>query len=190
MEAHAEVSALIEAFTTRTDKTVSLLKSEFAAMRAGRANPHILNKVTVDYYGTPTPLQQMANISAPDARSLAITLWDASALKAVEKAILEANIGIHPSNDGKIIRLVFPELTEERRKDLVKQVKKMGEEAKVAIRNVRRDTNDSLKKLKNDKAITEDDLALYEKEVDKLCQKVIETVENTLREKEKELMSV
>ncbi len=184
------VSAIFEGFEGKAAKTISVMKGEFAAMRAGRANPHVLDRVSVDYYGTVTPLAQMSNISVPDARTLAISLWDASMLKAVEKAILEANIGITPSNDGKVIRLVFPELTEERRRDLVKQVKKLGEDSKVALRNIRRDSMDALKKLKGDKQISEDEHAVYEKDVDKLLQKSVDQVDTAVKDKEKELMSV
>ena len=190
MEMSDDVLILLDTLSTKSDKTISVLKSEFLGMRAGRANPHILDKIVVDYYGTATPLNQMANISVPDARCLAISLWDASMLKTVEKAILEANIGINPNNDGKIIRLVFPELTEERRKDLVKQVKKMGEDSKVALRNIRRECNDALKKMKTDKKITEDELVVYEKDVEKTFQKSIEHIDSMLKDKEKELMSV
>ena len=136
----------------RTDKTCSVLASDFASVRAGRANPHILDKILVDYYGTPTPINQVGNLSVADARCLVIAPWDASMLKVIEKQLLQENIGITPSNDGKVIRLVFPQLTEERRKELVKQVKKMAEDAKVAVRNIRRDGMEALKKLKNDKA--------------------------------------
>lgn len=174
----------------RMEKTLSVLKSDFANMRAGRANPHILDRISVDYYGTLTPLAQMSNITVTDAKCLTISVWDASMLKAVEKAILEANIGINPTNDGKVIRLVFPDLTEERRRDLVKQVKKGGEEAKVAVRNIRRDAMDTLKKMKTAKHITEDEAADYEKDIEKLTVKFVEAIDNTVKDKEKELMSV
>ena len=190
MELNEEVLTLLDGFTAKMDKTISVMREEFASLRAGRANPHILDKVQVDYYGTMTPINQMANISVPEPRSLVISLWDASMLKGVEKAILAANLGVNPVNDGKVIRLTFPELTEERRRDLVKQIKKMSEDSKVALRNLRRDCMDSLKKMKNDKKITEDELASYEKEVEKPFAKAVETVDAVFKDKEKELMSV
>ncbi len=190
MELKEEVLTLLDGFTTKMDKTISVMREEFASLRAGRANPHILDKVQVDYYGTMTPINQMANISVPEPRSLVISLWDASMLKGVEKAILAANLGVNPVNDGKVIRLTFPELTEERRRDLVKQIKKMSEDSKVALRNLRRDCMDTLKKMKNDKKITEDELASYEKEVEKPFAKAVETVDAVFKDKEKELMSV
>ncbi len=190
MELNEEVLTLLDGFTTKMDKTISVMREEFASLRAGRANPHILDKVQVDYYGTMTPINQMANISVPEPRSLVISLWDASMLKGVEKAILAANLGVNPVNDGKVIRLTFPELTEERRRDLVKQIKKMSEDSKVALRNLRRDCMDALKKMKNDKKITEDELASYEKEVEKPFAKAVETVDAVFKDKEKELMSV
>ncbi len=190
MELNEEVLTLLDGFTAKMDKTISVMREEFASLRAGRANPHILDKVQVDYYGTMTPINQMANISVPEPRSLVISLWDASMLKGVEKAILAANLGVNPVNDGKVIRLTFPELTEERRRDLVKQIKKMSEDSKVALRNLRRDCMDALKKMKNDKKITEDELASYEKEVEKPFAKAVETVDAVFKDKEKELMSV
>ncbi len=190
MELKEEVLTLLDGFTVKMDKTISVMREEFASLRAGRANPHILDKVQVDYYGTMTPINQMANISVPEPRSLVISLWDASMLKGVEKAILAANLGVNPVNDGKVIRLTFPELTEERRRDLVKQIKKMSEDSKVALRNLRRDCMDALKKMKNDKKITEDELASYEKEVEKPFAKAVETVDAVFKDKEKELMSV
>lgn len=190
MELNEEVLTLLDGFTVKMDKTISVMREEFASLRAGRANPHILDKVQVDYYGTMTPINQMANISVPEPRSLVISLWDASMLKGVEKAILAANLGVNPVNDGKVIRLTFPELTEERRRDLVKQIKKMSEDSKVALRNLRRDCMDALKKMKNDKKITEDELASYEKEVEKPFAKAVETVDAVFKDKEKELMSV
>lgn len=174
----------------RTDKTCSVLASDFASVRAGRANPHILDKILVDYYGTPTPINQVGNLSVADARCLVIAPWDASMLKVIEKQLLQENIGITPSNDGKVIRLVFPQLTEERRKELVKQVKKMAEDAKVAVRNIRRDGLEALKKLKNDKAISEDEHAGAEKELDKHISKEIERIDKLAAEKEKDVLSV
>ncbi len=174
----------------KMNKTLSVLKAEFASVRAGRANPHILDKIYVDYYGTKTPLAQMGNISVTDARSLVITVWDGSALKIVEKAILEANVGVTPVNDGKVIRLVFPELTEERRKDLVKQIKKTAEDTKIAARNIRREALDVFKRMKADKKITEDEQAVYDKDVEKLFSKTIESIDNMVKEKEKDVMTV
>ena len=152
MAADMEVVALIlEENTERLNKTVTVLKNEYVTIRAGRANPHVLDKIMVDYYGQPTPINQVGNMSVQDGRCLIVTPWDKSTLKNVEKAILAANIGLTPTNDGSVIRLVFPELTEERRKDLVKQVKKMAEDSKVAARNIRRDTLDTLKKMNKNK---------------------------------------
>ena len=166
----------------RTEKTISVLNGEYVTIRAGRANPHVLDKVLVDYYGSPTPINQVANISVSEGRCLVIAPWDASMLKVIEKQILTDNIGITPTNDGKVIRLVFPVLTEERRRDLVKQVKKMAEDSKVAIRNIRRDAMDALKKMKNNKELSEDEHATCEKEIDK--------VDKLCADKEKDIMSV
>lgn len=174
----------------KLEKAISVLKEDYAAIRAGRANPHILDKVMVDYYGAMTPVTQMANISVQEGRCLVISPWDMSALKGIEKAIQISNIGLTPTNDGKVIRLVFPELTEERRRDLVKQVKKMGEDAKIAQRNVRRDAMDGLKKLKNDKSISEDEFSSGEKEVEKLVSDAVSKVDATVSAKEKEIMTV
>lgn len=174
----------------RTDKTVSVLNSEYVTIRAGRANPHILDKVLVDYYGTPTPINQVGNISVSEGRCLVIAPWDASMLKVIEKQLLADNIGITPSNDGKVIRLVFPALTEERRKELSKQVKKMAEDSKVAVRNIRRDAMDALKKMKNNKELSEDEHATCEKEVDKIIAEAIDKIEKLSVEKEKDIMSV
>ncbi len=174
----------------KCNKAIDFTKNEFGLMRAGRANSKLLEKVSVDYYGTMTPITQMGNISTPEPRMLVITLWDKSALGAAEKAILAANLGLTPTNDGNVIRLVFPELTEERRKDLVKQVKKMAEDCKVTVRNARRDAIDGIKKLKNDKQISEDIAGNAEKEVDKSISKFIETIDAMTSEKEKDIMSV
>ena len=174
----------------KLDKAISVLKEDYGAIRAGRANPQILNKVMVDYYGAMTPVTQMANISVQEGRCLVIAPWDASALKSIEKAIQISNIGITPTNDGKVIRLVFPELTEERRRDLVKQIKKMGEDTKVAQRNVRREAMDGLKKLKNDKTVSEDEFSAGEKEVEKLVADAVGKVEQAVSAKEKEIMTV
>ena len=174
----------------KLEKAVSVLKEDFAAIRAGRANPHILDKVTVDYYGAMTPVTQMANVSVQEGRCLVISPWDVSALKGIEKAIQISNIGLTPTNDGKVIRLVFPELTEERRRELVKQIRKMGEDAKIAQRNVRRDAMDGLKKLKNDKSISEDEFSAGEKEVEKAVSDAVAKVDAAVSVKEKEIMTV
>ena len=174
----------------RTDKTVSVLNSEYITIRAGRANPHILDKVLVDYYGTPTPINQVGNLSVVEGRCLVIAPWDASMLKIIEKQLLAENLGITPVNDGKVIRLVFPALTEERRKELVKQVKKMAEDSKIAIRNIRRDGMDALKKMKNNKELSEDEHASCEKEIDKIISDSIEKIEKLCVDKEKDVLSV
>ena len=171
-------------------KTLAVLREEFMAIRAGRANPQLLNRIMVDYYGTPTPLNQMANIAAPDPKTLTITLWDNSQLKAVEKAIMASELGINPSNDGKVIRLVVPELTEERRKELSKTVKQKAEEAKVAIRNTRRDAVEQVKKQKKDGLITEDDQKKDEENIQKLTDQYVKEVDGITAEKEKEIMRV
>ena len=174
----------------RTDKTVSVLNGEYVTIRAGRANPHILDKVLVDYYGTPTPINQVGNLSVTEGRCLVIAPWDASMLKVIEKQLLAENLGITPVNDGKVIRLVFPALTEERRKELVKQIKKMAEDSKVAIRNFRRDGMDALKKMKNNKELSEDEHAVCEKDIDKLISESIEKIDKLCSEKEKDILSV
>ena len=177
-------------FTSRMDKTCTVLAEQFDTVRAGRANAAVLKPINVDYYGTPTPINQLANISTPDPRTLAIQPWDASVLKNIEKAILASEIGINPQNDGKIIRLVFPQLTEERRKELVKQVKKYGEEAKVAVRNIRRDAMDHFKKAQKNSEITEDDLKDMEKEFQKITDDYIKKVDELCAKKEKELSEI
>ena len=174
----------------RADKTISVLNGDYITIRAGRANPHILDKVLVDYYGTPTPINQVGNLSVTEGRCLVIAPWDASMLKIIEKQLLAENLGITPVNDGKVIRLVFPALTEERRKELVKQVKKMAEDSKVAIRNIRRDAMDALKKMKNNKELSEDEHASCEKDVDKTISESIEKVEKLCADKEKDILSV
>ena len=174
----------------RMDKTLSVLEENFSEVRAGRANPAILNKVKVDYYGVPTPINQVAGVSVPEARLIVIQPWDASVLKDIEKAIVAADIGLNPNNDGKVIRLAFPELTEERRKDLVKDVKKIAEEAKVSIRAIRRDGIDEAKDLQKEGLITEDDLKKSEDQIQKLTDKKIAEIDNLLGIKEKEIMSV
>ena len=174
----------------RMNKTLSVLQENFSEIRAGRANPAILNKVTVDYYGVPTPINQMAGISVPEARLIVIQPWDASVLKDIEKAILASDIGLNPNNDGKVIRLAFPELTEERRKDLVKDVKKIAEESKVSIRAIRRDGIDEAKAMQKEALITEDDLKKAEEQIQKLTDKKISEIDELLGVKEKEIMSV
>lgn len=185
-----EVLEVFDEFETKMSKSIASLQYEFNNMKAGRANPHILDKITVDYYGTPTPLKQIGNIQTPEARMLLITVWDTSILKEVEKAIIAANIGINPNNDGKVIRLIFPELTEERRKDLCKSIKALAENTKVALRNARRDINDSIKKFKKDNLISEDEVAVYEKDVDKKLAEQVEVVDKMTKDKEQEVLSV
>lgn len=185
-----EVDFLFETFDEENAKTFENYKTELQGIRAGRANPHILDKVEVEYYGTMTPLNQMANVTIAEARVLVVSVWDKSALKNVEKAILAANVGITPNNDGTVIRLVFPEVTEERRRALVKDIKQGAEETKIVLRNHRRDINEELKKLKKDSAITEDDLTNFLEEVDKRLAKEIEKVDESAKKKEDEVMSV
>ncbi|MDY4186535.1 MAG: ribosome recycling factor [Candidatus Borkfalkiaceae bacterium] len=174
----------------KCEKTVSVFKSDLIQVRVGRANPHVLDRVMVDYYGTPSPINQVGNLSVVDGQCLVVAPWDKSLLKAVEKAILQANIGLTPTNDGNVIRLVFPALTEERRKELVKQVKRMTEDAKIAVRNIRRDTLDTLKKLKNGKEITEDELASFSDTVEKAVTSAIDKIDALSSEKEKDVMTV
>lgn len=185
-----EVQLVFDDLNERSEKSLNSFKNELLAMKAGRANAHILDKVLVDYYGTPTPINQMANVSIPEARLLTISVWDASAMKSVEKAIIAANLGIFPSNDGKIIRMAFPELTEERRKALVKDVKVLAEQTKVAIRNIRREAIDDLRSFKKDSVITEDELRVYEKDADKAATATIADIDKIAADKEKEIMSV
>ena len=177
-------------FENRMEKTIEVFKQNLSEVRAGRANPAILNKVSVEYYGTPTPINQVAGISVPEARLIVIQPWDASILKDIEKAILASDIGINPNNDGKVIRLNFPELTEERRKDLVKDIKKMAEESKVAIRAIRRDGIDKAKVMQKNSEITEDDLRVAEDSIQKLTDKKIEEIDKILADKEKEILTV
>lgn len=185
-----EVLEVFDKFEEKLEKGVSNLKGEYAKLKAGRANAHVLDKIYVDYYGTPTPIKQLGNISIPEARILMISVWDVSALKSVEKAINEANIGINPQNDGKVIRLIFPELTEARRKDLCKEIKAMGENTKIALRNARRDANDAIKKLKKDNVITEDEVSVCEKEIDKMLAEAVADVDKSTKDKEQEVMTV
>ena len=174
----------------KLDKCVNVLRDDYAAIRAGRANPHILDKIQVEAYGGMSPMQQLGNVAVSDARCLVVSPWDKSLLKAIEKAILASNIGITPTNDGSVIRLVFPELTEERRKDLVKQVRKMGEDAKVAARNVRREAMEAIKKMKTNKELSEDESENCEIDIEKTVSKAIETIDACVKDKEKELMTV
>ena len=179
----------IQQYDDKMRKTVEFLEGDYATIRAGRANPHVLDKIRVNYYGTPTPIQQVGNITVPEARMLQIAPWEKSLLKEIEKAIQMSDLGINPSNDGSVIRLVFPELTEERRKDLVKDVKKKAEEGKVAIRNIRRDGNDFFKKLaKSD--VSEDEIKQLEEELQKLTDRYIKEIDALMEAKSKEIMTV
>ena len=182
--------AEIKEFKNRMIKTASVLSTQFDTVRAGRANAAVLDQIEVDYYGTPTPIRQIASISSPDARTLLIQPWDDSTLKLIEKAILTSELGINPQNDGRVIRLVFPQLTEERRKELAKQVRKYGEEAKVAVRNIRRDAMDTFKKEQKKGEITEDDLKDLEKDMQKLTDDYIKEVDKLTAAKEKELFEI
>lgn len=184
------MKALLNETEDKMKKSVARLEHEFTTIRAGRANPAVLEPVVVDYYGVPTPIQQVASISVPDPRSLMIQPWDASVLKGIEKAILASELGINPQNDGRVIRLVFPQLTEERRKELAKQVKKYGEESKVAIRNIRREAIDKFKKQQKASEITEDDYKDIEKDIQKLTDDYIKEVELIAEAKEKELFEI
>ena len=177
-------------FGRRMDKTLEHLEEDFGAVRAGRANAKVLDRITVEYYGSETPLNGVATISTPDARTLVIQPWDNKLLKEIQKAIQCSDLGINPQNDGRVIRLVFPQLTEERRKDLIKQVKKYAEESKVAMRNIRRDGMDYVKKLKKNSEITEDDQKKAEKDLQDLLDQYIKKVDNALAAKEKELMAI
>ena len=179
----------IQKYEEKMKKTLASLESELVTIRAGRANPHILDKLAVDYYGAPTPLQQVANITVPEARMIQIQPWESSLIKGIEKAILTSDLGLNPSNDGKVIRLVFPELTEERRKELVKDVKKKGEAAKVAVRNIRRDANDSFKKLAKED-VSEDEIKTLEESAQKMTDKYIAEVDKAVEVKTKEIMTV
>ena len=177
-------------YEDKMKKSIESVANDFAAVRAGRANASVLNRINVDYYGTPTPIQQIASVGSPDPRTLLITPWDANALKGIEKAIQESDLGINPQNDGKSIRLAFPQLTEERRKELVKQIRKYAEGGKVAIRNIRRDAMDEIKKLKKDNAISEDDEKRFENEVQKLTDEAIKKIDTLLASKEKDILQV
>lgn len=183
------MDARVKTFEEKMQKTVDFLGDDFITIRAGRANPHVLDKIKVDYYGTPTPLQQVGNITVPEPRMIQIAPWEKSLIKEIEKAILCSDVGITPSNDGSVIRLVFPELTEERRKDLVKEVKKKGEESKVAVRNSRRDGNDSFKKLAKED-VSEDEIKMLEEQLQKVTDKFIKEIDGMVEEKSKEIMTV
>ena len=177
-------------YDDKMNKTMRNLQDEFGGIRAGRANPHVLDKLRVDYYGTPTPIQQVANVNVPEARMIQIQPWEPSMVKEIERTILTSDLGINPTNDGKSIRLVFPELTEERRKELAKDVKKKGEAAKVAVRNIRRDANDSFKKLGKKEDISEDEIKELEEKVQKMADKFIADIDKAVEEKTKEIMTV
>lgn len=180
----------IKLYEDKMEKTIDVLKEDFMQIRAGRANPHVLDKIKVDYYGSPTPLQQVGNISVPEPRMILIQPWEKSLLKEIEKAISMSELGINPTNDGTSIRLIFPELTEDRRKELAKDIKKKGEAAKVAIRNIRRDAIDAVKKLEKAGEITEDDVKTGDTKIQKLTDKAIENIESTVENKSKEIMTV
>lgn len=181
---------VIKSYEEKMEKTIAVMQEDFMQIRAGRANPHVLDKIKVDYYGSPTPLQQVGNISVPEARMILIQPWEKSLLKEIEKAINMSDIGINPTNDGTSIRLLFPELTEDRRKELAKDIKKKGETAKVAIRNIRRDAIDAIKKLEKAGDITEDDVKTGDNKIQKLTDKAIEKIESAVENKTKEIMTV
>ena len=179
----------LKEYNDKMQKSYDYLKEDLASIRAGRANPHVLDKIKVDYYGTPTPIQQVGNVSVPEARIIQIAPWDKSLIKDIEKAIMTSDLGINPSNDGTVIRLVFPELTEERRKQLAKDIRKKGEDAKVAVRNIRRDGNDAFKKLKGSE-VSEDEINDLNEELQKLTDKFIKDIDVAVEEKNKEIMTV
>ena len=177
-------------YEEKMKKTLAALESEYSTIRVGRANPKVLDKITVDYYGTPTPIQQVANVNVPEPRMIQIQPWEASMVREIEKAIMTSDLGINPTNDGKVIRLMFPELTEERRKELAKDVKKKGESAKVAIRNIRRDANDSFKKLAKSAEVSEDEIKELEEQAQKLTDKYIAEIDKAVESKTKEILTV
>ena len=183
------MDARLETFDTKMQKSLNNLEEEYSAIRAGRANPHVLDKLKVDYYGTPTPIQSVANVNVPEPRMIQIQPWEASMVKEIEKSIMTSDLGINPTNDGKVIRLVFPELTEERRKELAKDIKKKGENAKVAIRNIRRDANDSFKKLAKED-VSEDEIKELEDQAQKMTDKYISLIEKAVEVKTKEILTV
>lgn len=179
----------VKVFDEKMKKAYNFLLADYQTIRAGRANPHVLDKIKVDYYGSPTPIQQVGNISVPEPRMIQIAPWEKSLIRAIEKAIMASDLGITPNNDGSVIRLIFPELTEERRKDLVKDVKKKGEEAKVAVRNIRREANDTFKKLAKEE-VSEDEIKSLESEVQKLTDKYVKDIDKAVEEKSKEILTV
>ncbi len=179
----------LQTFDKKMNKAYEYLVSDYMTIRAGRANPHVLDKIRIDYYGTPTPLQQVGNITVPEPRMIQIAPWEKTLIKDIEKAIMASDVGITPSNDGVVIRLVFPELTEERRKELVKDIKKKGEEGKVAVRNIRREGNDTFKKLLKED-VSEDEIKLLEEELQKLTDKFIKEIDKLVEEKSKEILTV
>ena len=181
---------ILDIATEKMNKTISVMKQEFNSLRAGRANPQALDRIMVDYYGSPTPINQMGNISVPEPRMLIIALWDTKMIPAVEKAIQKSDLGINPANDGKVIRLIFPELTEERRRDLAKVIRKKAEESKVAVRSIRRDAMEDIKKQKKDNLLTEDDQKKLEEKVQKLTDEKVKEIDTIAQAKEKEIMSV
>lgn len=183
------MDARLQQYDDKMKKALSFLEQDYASIRAGRANPHVLDKLRVDYYGTPTPIQQVGNVTIPEARIIQIAPWEKTMLREIEKAIQTSDLGINPSNDGNVIRLVFPELTEERRKELVKDVKKKAEDAKVAVRNIRRDGNDALKKLAKTE-ISEDEIKQMEEQLQKLTDKYVKDVDGMMESKSKEIMTV
>jgi len=184
------MDANLEQFTIKMEKTIDTLKEEYSTIRAGRANPHLLDKLKVDYYGQPTALQSVANISVPEARVILIQPWENKLIKEIEKAILNSDLGLNPNNDGKVIRLVFPELTEDRRKDLVKDVKKKAEGAKVAVRNIRRDANEIFKKQNKASELSDDEFKRLEDDVQKITDHFISEVEKIMEDKSKEILTV
>lgn len=183
-------SERVQPYEQKMEKTLAHLETDLQAVRAGRANPHVLDRIRVDYYGSPTPIQQLANVSVPEARIIQIAPWEKKMLKEISRAISASDIGINPTNDGTMIRLVFPELTGERRKQLSKDVKKMGEEAKVALRNIRRDGNEVFKKLKKNEDVSEDVVAELQDELGKLTEKFVKKIDKAIEEKTKEIMTV
>ncbi len=183
------MDARLQQYDDKMKKAYDFLEADYGTIRAGRANPHVLDKIRVDYYGTPTPIQQVGNVTVPEARIIQIAPWEKTLIKEIEKAILTSDLGLNPSNDGAVIRLVFPELTEERRKDLVKDVKKKGEDGKVAIRNIRRDGNDAFKKLAKTE-VSEDEVKVLEEQLQKLTDKYIKDIETLMDTKSKEIMTV
>lgn len=180
----------VKVYEDKMKKSIETLQNDFLAVRAGRANPHVLDKLTVDYYGTPTPINQVGNITVPEGRVIQIAPWESTILKDIEKAILASDLGITPNNDGKVLRLVFPQLTEEKRKDLTKDIKKKGEDSKVAIRNIRRDAIDAFKKQVKDKELTEDDIKTLETQIQKLTDKFVAQIDTIVEEKNKEILTI